>query len=141
MGIERNRAKSRTFQSRGGVTRHNHTMISRNPLQAALFVLRTQNPKKALEKFRGSFSKVLDLHRAIWPGVSVKHLQPRFGAGKANPDQKQFFAERTFPTSLFVAHIAWAISDGDRRLQERIPATRALRNLLIKLVSCIFLSQ
>ena len=72
----------------------------------------------------------------MWPGVAINHLQPRFGIGSGD-GQKQFLAERTMTTALFISYFVYSIWDYGRNLVERTYACKALRNLLARMLSCI----
>ncbi|OLP74020.1 hypothetical protein AK812_SmicGene46565, partial [Symbiodinium microadriaticum] len=104
----------------------------------ATFVNRTNNSKKAMSSFRNNYAHVENTHRAIWPGVEIPEREPRNARKKAAAKpQRQWLAERTCTTSVLMAYFVWAISSFDRGWASRAHACKALRSLLLKLVSAL----
>ncbi|CAE7498099.1 unnamed protein product, partial [Symbiodinium microadriaticum] len=91
-----------------------------------------------MSSFRNNYAHVENTHRAIWPGVEIPEREPRNARKKAAAKpQRQWLAERTCTTSVLMAYFVWAISSFDRGWASRAHACKALRSLLLKLVSAL----
>ena len=94
--------------------------------------LRTNNKKKAMDRFYSAKTRVEDMHYAMWPGVPIERLVAK-RSRKDNASQDEWLIENTSSISLSFAFITSCIYCKYRNVEDRAFACQAFNVLLSKI--------